>query len=325
MKMEQDIIISGYIPGAIGRITELHAEYYSKEWGFDLFFESKVAGDISEFLSRFDPSRDGFWIARKGNDIIGSIAIDGIKGMNNGAHLRWFIVKPEYHGQGIGSRLIKEAIEFSKKAGFSKIYLWTFKGLEQARHLYEKHGFRLVFEKQGTQWGKKVLEQRYELVLADDSHHMKEEQTLPSLSQERIKFLASDYSRGFIRHCEIEAIEISRGKFTSRVRIGEHHRQQDGFIHAGVMATMADHTAGYAGFTMVPPDFQILTVEFKINFLKPAHGEFLMCRSSIIREGSTILIGESNVYDIMENREELVAKALVTLMSVHKSRIDSKH
>jgi uncharacterized protein (TIGR00369 family) len=114
---------------------------------------------------------------------------------------------------------------------------------------------------------------------------------------------------------------IERGYFQSTVAIEEHHRQQDGFIHAGVMATMADHTAGYSAFTTVSEDFQILTIEFKINFLRPAFGEALVCRSKVLREGGQIIISESEVFDIREGEAELAAKAMVTLMAVHRDKL----
>jgi uncharacterized protein (TIGR00369 family) len=147
---------------------------------------------------------------------------------------------------------------------------------------------------------------------------------MKEISKKRAGFLAGDYSRGFIKHCRIEATAVRWGFFESRVAIDEHHRQQDGFIHAGVMATMADHTAGYSAFTTVAEAFQILTIEFKINFLRPAYGNALICRSRVIREGSRIIISESEVYDVREGGEALVAKALVTLMAVHRDRIASK-
>jgi uncharacterized protein (TIGR00369 family) len=143
------------------------------------------------------------------------------------------------------------------------------------------------------------------------------------ISEERKAFLASDYHRGFIKYCGFEAEVIRRGCFQSRVRIVDHHRQQDGFIHAGVMATMADHTAGYAAFTTVPESFQILTIEFKINFLRPAYGDALICRSNVIREGSQIIISESTVHDIRKREEIVVAKALITLMAVPKEKLGS--
>jgi acyl-coenzyme A thioesterase PaaI-like protein len=85
---------------------------------------------------------------------------------------------------------------------------------------------------------------------------------------------------------------------------------------------MADHTAGYAAFSLVPEDHRILTIEFKINFLQPAYGKTLICKSRILREGGQILVGESEVYDQRaRGEEELVAKAIVTLRSIHQSKI----
>ena len=144
------------------------------------------------------------------------------------------------------------------------------------------------------------------------------------ISEQRADFLAKDYSRGFIKHCRFEADDIRRGYFQSWVRIEDCHRQQDGFIHAGVMATMADHTAGYAAFTMVTEEFQILTIEFKINFLKPACGDALICRSKVIRGGSSVIVSESEVFDIREREEILAAKAMVTLMPVPRDKLSSK-
>ncbi len=141
------------------------------------------------------------------------------------------------------------------------------------------------------------------------------------LPKERADFLLKDYSRGFIQFCRFEAETARWGFFQSRVNITEQHRQQDNFIHAGVMAAIADHTAGYAAFTTVPDDYQILTIEFKINFLKPAFGSALVCRSQVIRQGAQIIIAESEVFDSRDGTENLAAKAMVTLMAVHKDRL----
>jgi GNAT superfamily N-acetyltransferase len=161
-----EITIAGYVPGAIGRVTELHATYYSKAWDFGLYFEAKVASELSEFLRRLDPARDGFWTAIQGGRVEGSIAIDGAWAKTEGAHLRWFIVSDALRAQGVGNRLMQEAVGFCREREYSRVFLWTFQGLEPARHLYEKFGFRLAEEIEGDQWGKRVLEQRYVLVLA---------------------------------------------------------------------------------------------------------------------------------------------------------------
>lgn len=160
-----EVILKGYLPGAIGKIVELHGTYYHRNWGFGLFFESKVANDMTEFFSRFDESRDGFWAVGKQDRIKGGIAIDGIKAMTEGAHLRWFILSPEVQGRGFGNRLMEEAVSFCKKKNYQQIYLWTFEGLQPARHLYEKFGFKLVFQHEGTHWGTKVMEQKFQLNL----------------------------------------------------------------------------------------------------------------------------------------------------------------
>ena len=73
-----------------------------------------------------------------------------------------------------------------------------------------------------------------------------------------------------------------------------------------------------------PEEYQILTIEFKINFLRPAHGDTLICRSRIIREGKQIIIAESEVSDVVGDSEALAAKAMVTLMAVHRDRLASK-
>ena len=158
-----DLSISGYQPGAIGKITELHGRYYSKESGFGLHFEVKVATEMSEFLKRFDETHDGFWLACLDGEIVGSIAIDGIGIESEGMHLRWFIVDPVHHGKGIGSRLLETAIDFCRQKSAKRIYLWTVSGLDASRHLYEKYGFTLCHEDEGSTWGIKTTEQTFEL------------------------------------------------------------------------------------------------------------------------------------------------------------------
>ncbi|MFH1983633.1 MAG: GNAT family N-acetyltransferase [Pseudomonadota bacterium] len=158
-------LTAGYSPGAIGRIAELHARYYSRHWQFGLFFEAKVATEMAAFLQRFDPATDGFWTAAIGDTIEGGIAIDGANDARYGAHLRWFIVSDALRQQGAGNLLLISALDFCRQAGHPSIYLWTFEGLAPARHLYEKYGFRLAEAHAGTQWGTQVVEQKFILDL----------------------------------------------------------------------------------------------------------------------------------------------------------------
>lgn len=144
------------------------------------------------------------------------------------------------------------------------------------------------------------------------------------LSEERAAFLERDFYQGFVKTCGINLDKLERGWAQSSVEITETHSQQDDFVHAGVMATMADHTAGYAAFSVVPEDSRILTLEFKINFLRPAIGARLICRAQVVKEGKNILVGDSEVYSERDGIEKLAAKALVTLMAVPAEALGTK-
>ncbi len=158
-------IIRGYLPGSIGRVAELHGTYYHRHWGFGLFFEALVASELAAFLGRYDEHRDGFWNVLADGGIEGAIAIDGAHADTEGAHLRWFIVSDALRGKGAGNRLMDHAVGFCRTRGYRRVSLWTFEGLDAARHLYEKHGFRLADQQKGTRWGREVNEQKWELRL----------------------------------------------------------------------------------------------------------------------------------------------------------------
>ena len=143
-----------------------------------------------------------------------------------------------------------------------------------------------------------------------------------ALTKERIRFLEKDYCRGFIKFCGFQASKIENGQFESTLKIGENHRTQDNFIHAGLIATMSDHTAGYAAFTLVPDNIRILTVEFKINFLKPAYGHELKCKSEIISQGKQILVAHSTVFDVRDTYEKMVSRSTITLMAVDADKLN---
>jgi GNAT superfamily N-acetyltransferase len=153
----------GYVPGCIGRVAEMHATYYARETGFGAPFEAKVAAELAEFCLRYEDGRDGLWLARDGSTIHGSVAIDGSRARESGAHLRWFIASDESRGKGVGSQLLVAALAFCKAQAYRKVYLWTFDELHAARHLYEKQGFKLSRTQRGSQWGKEVNEQLFTL------------------------------------------------------------------------------------------------------------------------------------------------------------------
>lgn len=154
-------IAPGYRPGLIAQVTLLHALYYSQASGFGQRFESVVAAGLAGFCDRLASPRNAIWAATRGGDVVGSVAIDGEDLGPGTAHLRWFIVDDSARGHGVGRRLLSSALHFADSLGVGETQLWTFAGLDAARHLYEQHGFACVEERPGSQWGTTVLEQRF--------------------------------------------------------------------------------------------------------------------------------------------------------------------
>jgi uncharacterized protein (TIGR00369 family) len=117
----------------------------------------------------------------------------------------------------------------------------------------------------------------------------------------------------FIRELGLELEDVGPGWCATRLRIKPRHWQQDAYIHAGVQATVADHTAGSAGYSLLAREQMLLTVEFKVNLLRPATGSILRCRAEVIRAGRTLIVAESAVHAGEPGSERLCAKAMVTL------------
>ncbi|SDB91392.1 helix-turn-helix domain-containing GNAT family N-acetyltransferase [Paraburkholderia lycopersici] len=153
-------VCEGYRPGCIGDIASLHARFYSEHWGFGAFFEKKVASELAEFANALPADGKALWLRIENGRSLASLAIDGDKATGI-AHLRWFIVDDALRGSGIGRQLMTCAMRFVDEQQFRETYLWTFSGLDSARHLYESFGFALDEQSEGTQWGTRVVEQRF--------------------------------------------------------------------------------------------------------------------------------------------------------------------
>ncbi|MCF8032726.1 MAG: GNAT family N-acetyltransferase [Desulfarculaceae bacterium] len=159
----QGVEFIDYYPGVIGEVTCLHAVYYAENWGFDLSFEAQVGRELAEFMARLDPDRDFFLAARDQDGLVGAVAMDGTS--EEGVRLRWFIVRPDQHGSGLGRRLLERALDFVRAAGHERVFLWTFEGLDAARKLYDQAGFTVAEEHLVEQWGDSIKEQKLVLEL----------------------------------------------------------------------------------------------------------------------------------------------------------------
>lgn len=91
--------------------------------------------------------------------------------------------------------------------------------------------------------------------------------------------------------------------------------QQDGFLHAGVITTVADSAAGYAAYSLMPAGSRVLSIEFKVNLLRPARGELFIARAEVIKAGRTLSVVRADVFATGANSEkELVATMQGTMM-----------
>ncbi|MBV8623582.1 MAG: GNAT family N-acetyltransferase [Herbaspirillum sp.] len=163
--MDDIHIRRGYLPGAIGRVAELHAAYYTENWSFGVYFEARTATELAAFMSRYDDSRDGFWTATVHGRVEGSITLDGQHAREQGAELRWFIASEKLRGRGVGDALLGEAVRFAVEQDYPSVFLWSFAGLQAANALCQRHGFVMTEERIGSHWGIKLNEQRFELLL----------------------------------------------------------------------------------------------------------------------------------------------------------------
>jgi uncharacterized protein (TIGR00369 family) len=93
--------------------------------------------------------------------------------------------------------------------------------------------------------------------------------------------------------------------------------QQHGYMHGGALATLADNAAGYAAFSLMPADASVLTVEYKLNIMRPGVGDRMTARAKVIKAGRTITVVESNVYGVDNGKEVMCVTSIQTIMALH--------
>lgn len=161
--MTDAVVFDGYRPGAIGATLALHMDYYGPHWTFGAPFEATLACELGAFIARFDAGRDLFLTAFDASGtLIGTITVDGLDAAGDGARVRWFVVASRARGTGLGKRLMERAMRFVDDRGYAQTFLTTFAGLDAARALYERHGFRLVSETDPDPWTGTRPIQRFE-------------------------------------------------------------------------------------------------------------------------------------------------------------------
>ena len=97
--------------------------------------------------------------------------------------------------------------------------------------------------------------------------------------------------------------------------------QQHGFVHAGIVTTLADTACGYAAFSLMPAKAGVLTTEFKVNLLAPAAGDRLVAIGRVVKPGRTLTVTQGEVHAESGAERRLVAIMTATLMAVGREDV----
>lgn len=149
---------------------------------------------------------------------------------------------------------------------------------------------------------------------------MKEQPTSPTreLSAEGEARVRTSFSQqGLMRHLGAVLTDVLPGRVSIQLPFREELTQQNGYFHAGSTSAIADSAGGYAGFTLFPPNSSVLTIEFKINLLAPARGDYLEAIGTVVRSGRTLTICQLEVIAVTAEERTLVALGQQTLICIH--------
>jgi uncharacterized protein (TIGR00369 family) len=120
--------------------------------------------------------------------------------------------------------------------------------------------------------------------------------------------------QGFMRTLGATLEAVESGTVTITCGFNERLTQQHGLWHGGVMASLVDVACGYAALSVMPDDREVLTVEFKINFMKAANTDRLIAVGQVLQAGRTLTVCEGSVFDATRTR--ILARMMATMMAV---------
>ena len=111
---------------------------------------------------------------------------------------------------------------------------------------------------------------------------------------------------------------VAPGRVEIELRFRDSLTQQHGYVHAGIITAIADSACGYAALSLLPADAEVLTVEYKVNFLAPAQGTRFVARGRVMRSGRTVSVCAGEVLAGNAGVEVQVAMMLATIIRSRK-------
>jgi uncharacterized protein (TIGR00369 family) len=142
--------------------------------------------------------------------------------------------------------------------------------------------------------------------------------TGPSDPEFESRIRSSFARQGLMKTIGANLVKVAPGEAAIELPYSKAITQQHGFVHAGIVSTLADNACGYAAYTIMPADSDILGVENKINFLAPAKGERFVGIGRVIKAGRTLAVCSGEVWAYNSGEKKLVAVMQSTLMTVKK-------
>ena len=131
--------------------------------------------------------------------------------------------------------------------------------------------------------------------------------------------IRSSFARqGLMKTIGAHLAQVSPGEVRIELPYSKGITQQHGFVHAGILSTIADNACGYAAYTLMPANSEVLGVENKINFLAPAKGERFISIGRVVKAGRTLAVCSGEVWAYNNGQETLVAVMQTTMMVLVK-------
>lgn len=128
----------------------------------------------------------------------------------------------------------------------------------------------------------------------------------------------------FMKLMNFRLTKIEEGDIEGELDVEKMHKQQKGFVHGGVIATMADVVAGFAAVSLVEKDNHVVTAEIKVSYLNPGLGDKLYAKGWVLRQGRNINFCEAEVYYFKNEEKVLVAKATTTMATITPDDVKRK-
>lgn len=125
--------------------------------------------------------------------------------------------------------------------------------------------------------------------------------------------------QAFMSTLGAELTTVHEGSVEIRLPFSPTLTQQNGYVHAGAITAVLDSACGYAALSVAPDDKDVLSVEFKVNLLSPAAGDFFAARARVKRAGRTLIVCTADAFAVSDGKEKVVATMLATIMVLPKT------